>query len=219
VADVDELTPKVRQRERAAEQARQKQEERREKQSGAAGWVAERASEYSLQGPDYRFMERSKYLWNPLMDYWFRMEIEGWEKIPPGPVLLIGIHSGAPFVWDAWTVGVQWWRHFGESRPLLGTAHDALMAAPGVGSLFRKMGVIPAHADSITAALAAGQLIAVIVPWRALATTEIEAGRLRMAVLAHDPDGSRLVFADADSEPGRAAADLITHLDSMSLSE
>jgi 1-acyl-sn-glycerol-3-phosphate acyltransferase len=65
------------------------------------------------------------------MDYWFRMEIEGWEKLPDPPALLIGIHSGAPFVWDAWTVGVQWWRRFGEDRPLHGTAHDALMALPG----------------------------------------------------------------------------------------
>ena len=48
------------------------------------------------------------------MDYWFRMEIEGWEQLPEPPALLIGIHSGAPFVWDAWTVGVQWWRRFGE---------------------------------------------------------------------------------------------------------
>jgi hypothetical protein len=29
----------------------------------------------------------------------------------------VGIHSGAPFVWDAWTIGVQWWRRFGESVP------------------------------------------------------------------------------------------------------
>ena len=64
--------------------------------------------------PRLGFMERQKYLWNPLMDYWFRMEIGGWERIPEPPVLLIGIHSGAPFVWDAWTVGVQWWRHFGS---------------------------------------------------------------------------------------------------------
>ena len=65
-------------------------------------------------GPTGDFMELQKYLWNPLMDYWFRMEIEGWEKIPEPPALLIGIHSGAPFVWDAWTIGVQWWRHFGR---------------------------------------------------------------------------------------------------------
>ncbi|MDX6727417.1 MAG: hypothetical protein QOK49_2222, partial [Baekduia sp.] len=45
-----------------------------------------------------------KYFWNPLMDYYFRMEIEGWELLPPPPALIVGIHSGAPFVWDAWTV-------------------------------------------------------------------------------------------------------------------
>ena len=111
---------------------------------GAAGWVADRASQWSLDGPDWDFMERQKYLWNPLMDYWFRMEVEGWENIPESPVLLIGIHSGAPFVWDAWTVGVQWWRHFGRTRRLHGTAHDALMALPLVGSYFRRMGVVPA---------------------------------------------------------------------------
>lgn len=122
--------------------------------------ISERASRYSLAGPDWRFMERQKYFWNPLMDYWFRMEIDGWEKIPEPPTLLVGIHSGAPLVWDAWTVGVQWWRHFGRSRPAHGTAHDALMAMPVLGSYFRKMGVLPARAESITAALERGHDVA-----------------------------------------------------------
>jgi 1-acyl-sn-glycerol-3-phosphate acyltransferase len=148
---------RARQAELHAEQAREKMQARREKQSGAAAWVAERAGKWTLDGPDMTFMERQKYFWNPLMDYWFRMEVEGWENIPEPPVLLIGIHSGAPFVWDAWTVGAQWWRHFGPERPIHGTAHDALMALPVVGSYFRKMGVLPAAADSISAALAAGQ--------------------------------------------------------------
>ena len=55
------------------------------------------------------------------------------EHVPEPPALFVGIHSGAPFVWDAWTIGAQWWRHFGSSRRLHGTAHDALMALPGVG--------------------------------------------------------------------------------------
>jgi 1-acyl-sn-glycerol-3-phosphate acyltransferase len=148
------------QAERHAEQAARKVAKRRDDQSGVSGWVSDRASEWSLDGPDWGFMEVQKYLWNPLMDYWFRMEIEGWEKIPESPVLLIGIHSGAPFVWDAWTVGVQWWRRFGRSRPLHGTAHDALMALPGVGAYFRRMGVRPAAPDSISAALAAGHDVA-----------------------------------------------------------
>jgi 1-acyl-sn-glycerol-3-phosphate acyltransferase len=147
-------------RERQAQRAAEKAAERVEKMSGAAGWVAQRASQWDLEGPDYTFMDITKYIWNPLMDYWFRMEIEGWENIPPAPALLIGIHSGAPIVWDAWTVGVQWWRHFGRERPLHGTAHDALMATPLLGTYFRKMGVLPAHADSISAALAAGQDVA-----------------------------------------------------------
>jgi 1-acyl-sn-glycerol-3-phosphate acyltransferase len=148
------------QREQAARQAERKVSQRRESASGAAGWVAERAGQWSLDGPDWAFMERQKYLWNPLMDYYFRMEVDGWDKVPAAPVLLIGIHSGAPFVWDAWTVGVQWWRHFGRSRTLHGTAHDALMALPGFGSYFRRMGVLPAAPDSISAALAAGHDVA-----------------------------------------------------------
>jgi 1-acyl-sn-glycerol-3-phosphate acyltransferase len=148
------------QAQRHAEQARKKVQRRREKQSGVAGWVSDRASQWTLGGPDWQFMERQKYLWNPLMDYWFRMEIEGWENIPEPPALLIGIHSGAPFVWDAWTIGVQWWRRFGEERTLHGTAHDALMALPLVGAYFRRMGVVPAAPDSIAAALAAGHDVA-----------------------------------------------------------
>ncbi|HJS95752.1 MAG TPA: lysophospholipid acyltransferase family protein [Solirubrobacteraceae bacterium] len=145
---------------RHAEAASQKAAERREKQPGAAGWVADRAGQWSLDGPDWDFVERQKYLWNPLMDYWFRMEVEGWENLPDPPALLVGIHSGAPFVWDAWTVGVQWWRRFGSERPLHGTAHDALMAMPLLGAYFRRMGVLPAAPDSIASALAAGRDVA-----------------------------------------------------------
>jgi 1-acyl-sn-glycerol-3-phosphate acyltransferase len=148
------------QAERHAADARARVARRRGRQSGAAGWVSDRASAWNLDGPDWRFLELQKYLWNPLMDFYFRMEVEGWENIPEPPTLLVGIHSGAPFVWDAWTVGVQWWRHFGRSRPLHGTAHDALMATPLVGGYFRRMGVLPAAPDSITAALAAGRDVA-----------------------------------------------------------
>jgi 1-acyl-sn-glycerol-3-phosphate acyltransferase len=156
----DRTRPRAGQAQEHAEQAKRKMERRRADQSGVSGWISDRASQWTLEGPDMAFMDRQKYLWNPLMDYWFRMEIEGWERIPEPPALLIGIHSGAPFVWDAWTVGVQWWRHFGPERPLHGTAHDALMALPGVGAYFRKMGVLPAAADSISGALAAGRDVA-----------------------------------------------------------
>jgi 1-acyl-sn-glycerol-3-phosphate acyltransferase len=199
------------QRERNAAQAREKMEARREDAGGAAGWVAERAGQWDLEGVDDTFMDRQKYLWNPLMDYWFRMEIEGWEHLPEPPVLLIGVHSGAPFVWDAWTVGIQWWRRFGTDRPLHGTAHDALMAAPLIGSYFRKMGVLPAAPDSIASALEAGHDVALwpggeidsLRPWtdRDQAVLAGRKGFIRMAIRAGVPIVPIATVGGPDSMP------------------
>jgi len=183
---------------RNARAAKKKVDERRQQASGGVeGWVAGRAGDWDLEGQDLGFMELQKYFWNPLMDYWFRMEIEGWERLPEPPALLIGIHSGAPFVWDAWTVGVQWWRHFGDQRVLHGTAHDALMAAPLIGSYFRKMGVLPASPDSIAGALAEGHDVALwpggevdsLRPWtkRDQAVLAGRTGFVRMAINAGVP--------------------------------
>jgi Dehydrogenase E1 component len=136
------------------------QDQRDGKAGGVTGWVAERAGEWDLTGQDEVSLQRQKFFWNVLVDYWFRMEIDGWENVTEPPALLIGIHSGAPFVWDAWTVGLQWWRRFGPERTLHGTAHDALMAIPGIGRYFRSMGVLPAAPDAIATALAEGHDVA-----------------------------------------------------------
>jgi 1-acyl-sn-glycerol-3-phosphate acyltransferase len=196
---------------RYADAAAAKVDARREEASGAAGWVADRAGEWSLEIDQSKWMQRQKYLWNPLMDYYFRMEIEGWDLLPPPPTLVVGIHSGAPFVWDAWTVGVQWWRHFGEERILHGTAHDLLMAMPGIGAYFRSMGVLPAAPDSIAAALAAGRDVALwpggevdsLRPWteRDKAVLAGRTGFIRMAINAGVPIVPVATVGGPDSMP------------------
>ncbi len=55
---------------------------RREQDGGLSGWVAERAGEWDLHGPDETTMQRQKFFWNALVDYWFRMEMDGWENLP-----------------------------------------------------------------------------------------------------------------------------------------
>src|SRR3954447_6265981 len=194
-----------------ARQSREKADKKRSEAEGAAAWVAERAGDWDLEAQDMRFMERQKYFWNPLIDYWFRMEMEGWERLPDPPALLIGIHSGAPFVWDAWTVGIQWWRHFGDERTLHGTAHDALMAAPGIGGYFRRMGVLPAAPDSISSALAAGHDVALwpggeidsLRPWtkRDEAILAGRKGFIRMAIKAAVPIVPISTVGGPDSMP------------------
>jgi 1-acyl-sn-glycerol-3-phosphate acyltransferase len=95
-------------------------------------------------------------VWNFLCDHYFRLEIEGWHRIPAEPSLLIGIHSGGSLTMDAWTLVHSWYRRFEGRRILHGTAHDVLMAAPLLGDYFKAVGVIPASRQGVTAALAAG---------------------------------------------------------------
>jgi len=109
-----------------------------------------------INGPDPEFMKAQASLWNLLIKYYFRLEIGGWEQLPKRPVLLIGIHSGGALTMDAWTLVYAWWQHFEEQRILHGTAHDALMNLPGLGTYFRRNGVISPTRANIAVALAAG---------------------------------------------------------------
>ncbi|WP_163720149.1 lysophospholipid acyltransferase family protein [Mycolicibacterium psychrotolerans] len=180
-------------------------------EGGLSGWVAQRAGDWDLAGQDEATMQRQKYFWNTLVDHWFRMEFDGWENLPDSPVLLVGIHSGAPFVWDAWTVGVQWWRRFGQARPLHGTAHDALMAIPVIGRYFRAMGVLPAAPDSIATALAEGRDVALwpggevdsLRPWseRDQANLAGRKGFVAMAIKAGVPIVPIATVGGADAMP------------------
>jgi 1-acyl-sn-glycerol-3-phosphate acyltransferase len=195
-----------------AEQARASMEDKRSGEDGGiTGWIAERAGEWDLRGQDEVSLQRQKFLWNVLVDYWFRMEIDGWENIPAPPALLVGIHSGAPFVWDAWTVGLQWWRRFGQDRPLHGTAHDALMAIPLFGRYFRSMGVLPAAPDAIATALAEGRDVALwpggevdsLRPWaeRDRANLAGRKGFVKMAIRAGVPIVPIATVGGADAMP------------------
>lgn len=178
---------------------------------GVSGWVAQRAGDWDLTGQDETTMQRQKFFWNTLVDHWFRMEFDGWENLPDAPVLLVGIHSGAPFVWDAWTVGVHWWRRFGQERPLHGTAHDALMAIPVIGRYFRAMGVLPAAPDSIATALAEGRDVALwpggevdsLRPWseRDQANLAGRKGFVAMAIKAGVPIVPIATVGGADAMP------------------
>lgn len=120
------------------------------------------ANATTLDGPNETFM---RYLQNPvwdfLCDHYFRLEIDGWHRIPDEPSLLIGIHSGGALTIDAWTLVHAWHRRFQGERILHGTAHDVLMAAPGLGDYFKAVGVIPASRRGVTKALAAGHDVVV----------------------------------------------------------
>jgi 1-acyl-sn-glycerol-3-phosphate acyltransferase len=114
------------------------------------------AAATTLDGPDERLLHLQQPVWDFLCRYYFRLEIDGFERVPDTPSMLVGIHSGGSLTMDAWTLVYAWQRHFGPRRVLHGTAHDVLMAAPGLGDYFKAVGVIPASRRGVGAALAAG---------------------------------------------------------------
>lgn len=215
------------QAQRLAAAARVKMKDRREQHEGGMGkFVAERAGDWDLEDQDTAAMDRQVRFWKFVTDRWFRMEIDGWDEIPESPVLVVGVHTGAPFVWDAWTVGAQWWRHFGDKRTLHGTAHDALMAFPLIGKVFRSMGVLPAAPDSMATALAEGRDVIVwpggevdsLRPWteRDVATLGGRTGFVKLAIRMGVPIVPVATVGGADAMPVLVRGDKLArvlHLD------
>jgi 1-acyl-sn-glycerol-3-phosphate acyltransferase len=123
---------------------------------GLIGKRVAAATEHALDGPNQTLMRAQKPVWDALNKYYFRLETSGWDRLPRETSLLIGNHSGGSLTMDAWTFVFGWWLRFGTERVLHPTAHDVLMAAPGLGDYFRQVGVIPASRPGVTAALGAG---------------------------------------------------------------
>jgi 1-acyl-sn-glycerol-3-phosphate acyltransferase len=123
---------------------------------GVRGVIDARTSDWSVGLPNHRFIALQAPFWNVLLDRYFRMEMQGWDRLPEPPALLIGVHASGMLPIDAYAFGYQWIRHFPHSRPLHGTAHDFLMATPGVGHYLRAMGTVPAGRESVSAALERG---------------------------------------------------------------
>src|ERR1700729_3523513 len=133
---------------------------KRRSQGGIEGLIGKRvaaATEHALDGPNQKLMRAQKPVWDALSRFYFRLETSGWERLPAETSLLIGNHSGGSLTMDAWTFVYDWWRRFGIERVLHPTAHDVLMAAPGLGDYFRQCGVIPASRQGVTAALRSGR--------------------------------------------------------------
>ncbi|MEO8966800.1 MAG: lysophospholipid acyltransferase family protein [Solirubrobacteraceae bacterium] len=127
---------------------------------GIQGLIGKRvatATEHALEGPNQTLLLAQRPVWEILCKYYFRLETSGWDRLPTQTSLLIGVHSGGALTMDAWTFVYAWWRRFGTERVLHPTAHDVLMAAPGLGDYFRQVGVIPASRRGVNAALSAGR--------------------------------------------------------------
>jgi 1-acyl-sn-glycerol-3-phosphate acyltransferase len=117
--------------------------------------VERKVEDESLQR-DTQFLESLLPLMEIFSSY-FDGEVRGWERLPAeGPMLIIGNHSGGTIVPDTSVFISSWYRERGMESTLLGLAFDAMFAVPGVETLMRKLGEIPANHANAAEALATG---------------------------------------------------------------
>jgi 1-acyl-sn-glycerol-3-phosphate acyltransferase len=137
---------------------------RRIAEVGFIEYIAEQV-EANLAEPDAEFDPEFIRTLLPLMEIfnrYFDSEVRGFENVPDaGPMLLVGNHSGGLIVPDTVAFITAWYRERGLDDQLVGLAFDAMFAIPGVKTLMRKLGEIPANPEDTDAALANGAAVLV----------------------------------------------------------
>lgn len=84
---------------------------------------------------------------------YFRVDAEGFDRLPSPPVMLVANHSGGTTIPDVWGFMFAWYRHFGPSRPLHVLAHEMVMATNATGRYFARRGVLRASIENARRAL------------------------------------------------------------------
>jgi 1-acyl-sn-glycerol-3-phosphate acyltransferase len=86
---------------------------------------------------------------------WFRYRIQGLDRVPSTPALLVGNHSGIG-VADVICLLGGWYDHFGTRRRASGLMHDLFVDAPLLGRLCRGFGAVRATPENARLAAKAG---------------------------------------------------------------
>ncbi len=104
-----------------------------------------RESDVNEWGRSEHMRSLARRAYDPIYKHWFRVEWEGLEKIPPGGALLVANHAGAiPSDAPAIMHGIE--TELG--RPIYGLADNFFRNVPVVGTLWSRLGGLPAHPDN-----------------------------------------------------------------------
>lgn len=123
---------------------------------------------------------------------YFDLDIQGWERLPEAPSLLVSNHSGGTSIPDVWGLMVGWYLRVGAVRPLHALAHEIILATPATARFFGRRGVLRAKPENAWRALVEHRRDVLVLPggdrdaWRPYARRwEVEfAGRMGYARLA-----------------------------------
>ncbi len=90
---------------------------------------------------------------------WFRPEVRGLERVPSGAALLVGNHSAGMVTPDSFFFLLEYYRRTGWREPVVILAHDALFRVPGLETVVRYLGCVPARAGGAAQAFSRGHKV------------------------------------------------------------
>ncbi len=118
---------------------------------------------WSLEKRDPKVIEKLMPIWEWFYRYYFRVQTDGWNHIPPkGKFLLVGSHNGGLAAPDMHLMMYDWFRRFGTERLAYGLMHPSVWKVyPPLADLAEKTGAIPAHPKMAMAAFDKGASVLV----------------------------------------------------------
>ena len=127
-----------------------------------ASWAqADTLTGWSLDDRDPQIIEKLMPFFGEVYQYYFRVQTDGWEHIPPtGKVLLIGSHNGGLAAPDTVMMTYDWFRQFGTDRLAYALMEPKIWQfLPGLARLATQVGTIQPHPDLARAALRRGAAV------------------------------------------------------------
>lgn len=82
------------------------------------------------------------------------VSIDGWDRVPEGPALVVGNHNGGTMAPDMFALMVAFWQRRGVEAEAYGLMHDIMFRVPVIGPAMAKLGAVPARPENASAALA-----------------------------------------------------------------
>src|ERR1043165_5291666 len=119
-------------------------------------------------------------LYEFLYHYWFRVEVEGIENVPPtGGALLVSNHAGA-LPPDAPMIAKAIKEEHSRPRPLHLTVEHFFKGYPGLAPLVNKLGGVPAHPANVHRLLCDEEQLVLVFPEGRKGTEKLYKDRYRL---------------------------------------
>jgi 1-acyl-sn-glycerol-3-phosphate acyltransferase len=128
--------------------------------SAMASDVVDGRPDDPLEMRDPDFIRATLPAYRALTQLYFRTKVRGLERIPDGPSLLVGNHSGGTLIADTFAFAYEFIDHFGPDRLFHQLAHDMVFKIPGLVTV-PKYGTVPANHENARRALERGAALLV----------------------------------------------------------